>query len=130
MKRIIPAGWPLILAGHTTEIINAIVQTLAFDIVRPPRVLPGSDEFAAAFVRGQVERMPQHLRIAMRVLARTFDMGAVVRFGRPFRRLDHARRARYLALWERAPVGPLRDLIRFHRSLLIFALYSRRVRGG
>jgi len=69
--------------------------------------------------------MPAHLRVALLVLVTAFDRAAAVRFGRPFHVLPQAKRVSYLAWWEGGPIRAQRDMVRFFRSLLVFALYSQ-----
>jgi len=116
--------------AYARSVVEAVVATILTDIERPARPLPDSDAFALDFVLGQIERMPAHLRAALLTLEYAFEAGALARHGRPFRKLGPSERRAYLAAWQRAPLGPLRDFVRFHRSLLTFALFSRRERGA
>jgi hypothetical protein len=53
-----------------------------------------------------------------------FDYAAVARFGRPFRRLDGARRERYVAEWMTSRVALRRIVYRSLRSLCMSAYYQ------
>ena len=69
-----------------------------------------------AFVWDQIGAMPRFLRLPYELALLGFDLGAVVRYGRPFRLLDEARRRAYLGAWSRGPLRLGRDLVKLVRS--------------
>lgn len=71
-----------------------------------------------------VARMPDYLRLPMRLLTVLFGASSILSAGRPFDRLPGERRARQVAAWRGSTLGVRRDLIRFYETLAIFALYS------
>ena len=115
---------------HVRSIVTSVVATLIPDLEAPPDLESNADAFAVAFVIMQVDRMPAHLRAAMLALETIFDAGAIARHGKPFHRLGAARRRAYLATWTTSKLGVRRDFVRFHRSLTVFALYSKRTRAA
>lgn len=108
------------------SIVAAVVATLMADIEPPEDLTDGADAFAVAFVISQIERMPGHLRAAMLALETAFDAGAIALHRKRFHRLGQPQRAAYLASWTNSKLGVRRDFVRFHRSLTVFALYSKR----
>jgi hypothetical protein len=105
--------------------VAAVVGTLLPKIVPPTGSEPDANAFALAYVLTQIERMPAHLRTALIALETIFDTGAIARYGRPSHLLGSKERGAYLDGWENAKIGTQRDFVRFHRSLTIFALYSK-----
>ncbi len=112
------------------SVVASVVATLIPEIEVPADLQNNADAFAVAFVITQIDRMPAHLRAAMLALETLFDAGAIARYGKPFHRLSEARRRAYLASWTNAKLGVRRDFVRFHRSLTIFALYSKRMHAA
>jgi hypothetical protein len=114
------------MRARDRSIVTAVVGTLIPEIEPPDGLQSGADAFAAAFVIAQIDRMPAHLRTAIVTLVTLFDAGAIARHRKPFYRLGDSERQTYLASWAQSKLSVQRDFVRFHRSLTIFALYSKR----
>jgi hypothetical protein len=114
------------MRARDRSIVTAVVGTLIPEIEPPDGLQSGADAFAAAFVIAQIDRMPAHLRTAIVTLVTLFDAGAITRHRKPFYRLGDSERQTYLASWAQSKLSVQRDFVRFHRSLTIFALYSKR----
>ena len=72
------------------------------------------------FVLEQYGRMPRFLAIPMGLATIAFGYA-----GKRFHRLEPAKRRARLNSWTNSPIGPCRDLMRFYRSLVLLAVYSR-----
>jgi hypothetical protein len=81
----------------------------------------------AAFVLRQWRRMPRFLAWPLWLVTIVFALSAVFSGGL-FHRLPQARREAVLNRWRFSPIGPLRDFIRFYRSLAILAAFSTKTR--
>ena len=84
----------------------------------------------ARFVVEQHGRAPDFLRLALALATVVLDASGVLLAGRPFRRLEPARRRGVLGAWARAPLGPCRDLVRFYESLVVFGWTAMREEAG
>lgn len=88
---------------------------------------PGRDHAAAGqFVIGQVGRMQGLLRVAIGILAVAFACTALLRCGGRLSRLEQPARLKVVALWRRAPIGPMREFVRMVETLALFAVYGGR----
>jgi len=74
-------------------------------------------------------RIPDYLRLPLRVLTLAFDAWGVVTAGRPFHRLPLEARRRQVAAWKGSRLGFRRDLIKFFETLAVFGIYSERYPG-
>ena len=87
------------------------------------------DEHRWAAVEGIVERAlllrPPPLRRQLGVFIRLVQWLPVLRFGRPFTRLDPGRRARVLAAIQNAPVLVLRRGFWGLKTLILMGYYAR-----
>lgn len=74
------------------------------------------------YVAGQIRSMPGFLRLPYQLALLGFDSLPLLRYGRRFRALPPAKRESYLALWNAAPISPMRDFVKLVRStaLLVF----------
>lgn len=81
-------------------------------------------EAVAQFLIMVMARMPDYLRLPFRVLTLIFDGWPILLTGKPFHRLDLARRAAQVATWQGSRIEIRRRLMEFYGSLAIFCLYS------
>lgn len=79
---------------------------------------------ACRYVLREQARMPDYLRLPLRVLTLLFDAQTLPFTLAPFHSLPPERRARWIERWRHAPLEPCRDLIRFYESLAVFAGYD------
>lgn len=84
---------------------------------------------AALFLLRQQARMPDFLRLSLRLLTLLFGAWSLPFAGRPFYRLPLERRRRQLRVWKDSPWSFRRDLIRFYEVLVIFGWYAERYAG-
>lgn len=81
------------------------------------------------FIEGQVSRMPDHLRLPMRVLLWAFDWSALPSTGSRFHRLPHSRRKSRIEAWK-SGMGVQRDFVKFYENLAIFGWHVERYERG
>jgi hypothetical protein len=81
---------------------------------------PEIESGAYGFVERQLARLPDFLRVPMRVAGHSIDAVAVSVYGRPFGRLDLAQQRYVIARARESKLGPVRDAVRFYESLAIF----------
>src|SRR5262249_44240841 len=98
------------LTGREREVVRAVVAALAPDF--PPlghdaheRVLDDVATFLASLIAG----MATTLRLPYRSALAAFDLLPLLRFGRPFRRLERARQVAWLDLWNERGGVPTRS---------------------
>jgi hypothetical protein len=83
----------------------------------------------ARFLLQTHARIPDYLRLPLRVLTLVFDAWGVITAGRPFHRLPLEARRRQVAAWKGSRLGFRRDLIKFFEALAVFGIYSERYPG-
>ena len=76
------------------------------------------------FVLEQHGRMPDFLRLPIRVATLGFAAFTILHTGRVFHAASHEQRRRQLAWWRRAPIGPCRDLVRFYENLIVYGWFA------
>jgi hypothetical protein len=91
-----------------------------------PGPIPSVDiaDDVARFVLQVHARMPDHLRLALRLLTLLFDAWPYPTTGRPFHALDRAQRRARVRTWEQSRLGVRRSLIAFYKSFAIYGLYA------
>lgn len=105
------------------------VSALTYSIIRQRCELQSRKDFfphnrVARFVVAQHGRMPDYLRLPLRVLTLAFDAWTLLGTGHLFHRLPHEKRQRQMDSWRRARLGPCRDLMKFYDNLVVFAWFS------
>ncbi len=78
----------------------------------------------ARFVLDVHAKMPDFLRLAIRVLTLLFDAWPYATAGRPFHALDLPQRLSRMHTWEHSRLDARRGLITFYKSFAIYGLYS------
>ncbi|MBI3781862.1 MAG: hypothetical protein HY270_00520 [Deltaproteobacteria bacterium] len=76
------------------------------------------------YVASQIAGMPGFLRLPYFLALFGFNWLSVLRNGRPFRSLPVDRQASYLALWNDAPIGPMRDFVKLIRSSALLVYFD------
>lgn len=105
--------------------IRALVDTMAEQAgAEQAGAKARADQAASEYLLAVHERLPDYLRMAFRILILLFDAWAYASAAQPFHCLDHERRARQVAAWERSRLAFRRDLMGFHRAIAAFALHS------
>src|SRR5262245_47804660 len=79
---------------------------------------------AVRFVLAQHARMPDYLRLPLRILTLAFVYWSAFPHLGSYRVLDPDRRRSRIARMRRSVLGPFRDLIRFYEGLAIFGFYE------
>ena len=109
--------------------IESTISALCYSIIQ---TLPGADdglEFpnndVARYVIMQHRRMPDYLRIGIGIFTCTFDLWGILTGLRLFHNQSIEARARQIEYWKKAPLGPMRDLMRVYESLAVICWYSK-----
>jgi hypothetical protein len=113
------------MSGMFDKTVSALCYEIARGHARYGYAVPPYND-VVRFVSGQFGRMPRFLAVPMRV-ATVFFGGATLFKGGLFYRLTPPQRMIQVERWTNSSLGPCRDLIRFYRSLVLLALYSRPV---
>ena len=100
-------------------VVRGLVDGLLNDGKAPVEV----DRTAAVLVR-KIDAMPGLMRFGMRVLILVFDWYGLFRGGSRFRFNSIELQRRRIAEWARAPLGPCRDMVEFHRKMGTFVSMS------
>jgi hypothetical protein len=116
------SGW---LAAQHRATVAAVVECL----LPPFPVLDGPTRQAVLadvvrFTNGQVQALPEFLRLPYKLAITGFEWLPVVRWGRPFGRLDAARRADYVERWSAAKLGVMRNFVKLIRGCALLAYYD------
>jgi hypothetical protein len=76
------------------------------------------------YVLREQARMPDYLRLPLRMLTLLFDAQTLPFALAPFHRLPPECRTGWIDRWRHCPLGPCRDFVRFYESLVVFAGYD------
>lgn len=76
------------------------------------------------FVVAQRARMPDYLRLGILLATWLFEWAGLVQGGRRFSAAAQDSRWRQVQAWRRAPLGALRDFVRFYESLIVYCWYA------
>jgi hypothetical protein len=106
--------------------VSALCYTVLDERCPPPTPGAFSHNDVVRFVLEQHARMPDYLRLPMRLLTVGFDWWGLVPLGRRFHRAPPDLRRRQVEAWRRSRLGLCRDLIRFYESLAVFGWNSNR----
>jgi hypothetical protein len=102
--------------------VRAIADTLVQQDPAPADASRG--ELIATFLLASHARMPDYLRLAIRLLTLFFDASSYPITGRPFHKLGFARRASQFDRWDRSRLKFRQSFTTFYRTLATFGLYS------
>jgi hypothetical protein len=108
---------------------EALIAAIVHSVLPTFPPLPPADRTAVTAtvvttVGNQIAAMPGFLRVLYRSALLAFDLLAVMRFGRPFRRLDAAQRRVWLEAWDERGVGAMRAVVKLVRSCALFAWFD------
>lgn len=101
--------------------VRAIADTL---VRQAPSPNAARREMIGSFLLASHARMPDYLRLGIRVLTLVFDAWPYATTGRPFHALSFDRRVRELDRWGRSRLKFRQSLTTFYRTLATFGLYS------
>lgn len=96
----------------------AIVRAALADADGPPPEKVETEAYA--FVERQLARLPDPLKIPIRLAGRSIDVLALRTYRKRFTALSLPEQRYVLALGRASKVGPVRDAVRFYESLAIF----------
>lgn len=104
--------------------VAALVESLGREIHDGARI--SSEQFASAadYVLETHARMPDYLRLPMRILTLAFDAWSLPLKWRPFHRLTHEQRAAQIRAWKSSRIEARRRLVEFYETLGVFGIYS------
>jgi hypothetical protein len=111
------------IAVSFQKTVSALASTIANQRCGPAASAV-SHEQVADFVLAQHGRMPDYLRLPLKILTLVFSISSVITSGRCFQRLSSERQRRQVSRWKDSWFGPCRDLIKFFESLVIFGCYA------
>jgi len=77
------------------------------------------------FVIDQHHRMPDYLRLPIKMVTFVFDICGIFYGLSLFHNLPPELRALQIQSWRKARLGPMRDFVRLYESLTLFAWYSK-----
>lgn len=100
-----------------------LLRSLAAVLCPPEAETAGLLDPVVEHVELSMQAMPVAVRGALLAGLRTYDLGALARWGRPARRLSAARAARYLDAWRHGGLVQ-RELIKAARGLICLAYYE------
>jgi hypothetical protein len=113
---------------HAT--VSALVYSLIEERCRDAAVKdPAENNRVVRFILDQHRRMPDYLRLPLKLLTVAFDLWSVPRHLQRFHGLPHDLRWRQVQSWKRSRFGVRRDLIRFYESLAVFGWYAQTHEG-
>jgi hypothetical protein len=96
----------------------AIVRAALADADGPPPEAVEAEAYA--FVERQLARLPEPLKIPVRLVGRSIDALSFGTYRKQFTALSLPQQRYILALGRASKLGPVRDAIRFYESLAIF----------
>jgi hypothetical protein len=108
--------------------IEPVVRGLVEGLLVDDQHTVAVDHTAAVLVR-QIHGMPGLMRFGMCVLLLVFDLYGVLRCGRRFRNQSIAAKRCRITEWSKAPIGPCRDMVEFHRKMGTFVALSLEYEG-
>ncbi|MBF0178188.1 MAG: hypothetical protein HQL63_15285 [Magnetococcales bacterium] len=119
-----------ILFDHDAT-VSALVHSILLERCADPDLDPSPWANAiTCFVLQQRAAMPVHTGMAVTWLTLLLDIWPLWRFGRPFHRLEHARRRVVMAGWQISWLAPCQDALRLYESLTLFAWHTRNEKLG
>ena len=87
-----------------------------------------NNEGIAADIVGQADRMPDYLRLPMRLATFAFDWSGLLSSGKRFQSAPLEAQRRHMESWKKSRIGACRNFIRFYESLyLLIALQEKRI---
>jgi len=111
------------------QLFQRTVSALVYSVVRErcpedARAREFLENRVVRFVLAQHARMPDYLRLPIRLATFLFDAYARITTLRAFHRLPHERRVHQIRAWRLSRLGPFRDLMKFYESLSVYGWYA------
>jgi hypothetical protein len=103
--------------------VGAMADTLVWQ-EQPSFGQAAQAEKIATFLLESHARMPDHLRVAFRILTFVFDSWPYPLTGRPFHALSLSHRTAQVGQWTNSRFQFRHALITFFRTLTVFGLYA------
>ena len=110
---------------------SAAVSALVYSIVRERCAAKASfpPNLAVDYVLRCHRRLPDFMRLPLRLATLGLDGMTLLSTGRPLHRLDHSERWQRIEAWRTSRIGPVRSLLRFYEGLAIFGACGNEVDG-
>jgi hypothetical protein len=110
-------------------VLDKTISALAYELAAlhggpPSETYPNYNDISR-FVTEQLDRMPTFLGLAIKTATLAFSASRLLVDGTFFHRRESLRRKAQVEAWKRSKFSPCRDLMKFHSSLVVLALYSR-----
>lgn len=111
--------------GHGRR-VSALVYAMVDERSRDRTFAPGliSTNAVVQFVLEQQSRMPDYLRLPVRLATWLLAADSLKNNFKPWHKQTLAQRQAQLAVWRNSPVAPFRDFIRLYESLVTLAFES------
>lgn len=112
-----------------TPSFSAAVFALTYSIVRER--CAGAEEGStrllnrvATYILGCHSRLPDFMRVPLRLATIGLDGSTLLTTGRPLHLLSHEERWRRIERWRASRFSPLRNVLRFYEGLAVFGWYG------
>jgi hypothetical protein len=113
------------LTARERELVRAVVGVLLPDFpILPDDVRGRVEQDVAAFLGAQIAGLPTPLRMPYRLALAALGGLPVLRYGRPFTRLEHEQRVRWLDLWQERGGLATASVLKLLRSCALFAYFD------
>lgn len=99
--------------------VNSLTATI-LEMHAGPAAAAQHTPAVARFVLDQHGRMPDYLRWPLLYLTLCFVASTILFRGRTFLSAELSTRQRQVTAWKHSRLGPCRDLIKFHETLIVF----------
>jgi len=106
------------------DVASALACSVAMPHAQSAGLAPPYNDLTE-FILTQRARMPDYLRVPMKMAALGFDWSGVLRRGKRFHSQPPEQRAQQINAWKTSNLSFQRDFIRYFESLAVFSLYSR-----
>ena len=110
--------------------LSPFARTLTLEIALSDLGLEGLAPDLEAYVARRSEDLASLTRLGLTSLGRFLAIAVLVVERRPFADLDPDRRRAWIALWDRSTIGPVRQYVRFYRSLALLWVFEHRYSGS
>ena len=105
---------------------SAAVSALTYSVIlaRCGEIAAAPANRATDYVLGNHARLPDFLRLPLRLATLGLDASTLITTGKPLHQLPHHERWRRIEGWRESRLSILRSLLRFYEGLALFAWYG------
>ena len=109
-----------------TPRFSAAVSALTYSVIlaRCGEIQPATANRATDYILGSHERLPDFMRLPLRLATLGLDASTLLTTGKPLHQLPHPQRWRRIQRWRESRLGVFRSLLRFYEGLALFAWYA------